>query len=83
MTVDERKIAKFENLKIEIYSGREEAGEAAAIAAAQALRKVAAVRESFGVIFATGAPKLATLNALSRTEQVPWAGFTDSTWMTT
>jgi glucosamine-6-phosphate deaminase len=72
MTVDERKTAKFENLKIEIYSSREAAGHAAAIAVADALRKVAAVRESFGVIFATGASQLPTLNALSRIDHLPW-----------
>src|SRR5882757_11251125 len=72
MTVDERKISKFENLKIEIYSSREAAGEAAAIATAEALHKIAAVRESFGVIFATGASQMATLNALSRIDHLPW-----------
>jgi glucosamine-6-phosphate deaminase len=72
MTVDERKIAKFEDLKIEIYSSREAAAEAAATATAEALHKIAAVRESFGVIFATGASQLATLNALSRIDHLPW-----------
>jgi glucosamine-6-phosphate deaminase len=72
MTVDERKISKFENLKIEIYSSREAAGEAAAIATAEALHKIAALRESFGVIFATGASQMATLNALSRIDHLPW-----------
>jgi hypothetical protein len=40
-------------------------GEVAAIAAAEALCKVAAVRESFGVIFATGTSQLGTISTIS------------------
>jgi glucosamine-6-phosphate deaminase len=71
-TVHKGKIAKYENLKIEIYSSREAAGEAAANATAEALREIATTRKSFGVIFATGASQLATLAALSRIDQLPW-----------
>jgi 6-phosphogluconolactonase/glucosamine-6-phosphate isomerase/deaminase len=71
MTVDESKIARFEDLKIEICSSREAAGGTAAIATAEALPKVAAIRESFGVIFATGASQ-GTMEALSRIDHLPW-----------
>lgn len=68
----ERKVAKFEKLKIEIYPSRDAAGEAAANATAEALQQIASVRKTFGVIFATGASQLATLNALSQIAGLPW-----------
>jgi glucosamine-6-phosphate deaminase len=71
-TVHERRIAKIENLKVEIYSSAELAGEAAANATAEALRQIAAIRKTFGVILATGGSQLATLKALSRIDQLPW-----------
>jgi len=71
-TVHEGKIAKFENLKIEVYVSREAAGEAAANATAGALQEIASAGKTFGVIFATGASQLATLDALSRIDQLPW-----------
>ncbi len=70
--VHERKMGKFENLKIEIYPSREAAGEAAANATAAALQEIASARKTFGVIFATGASQLATLNALRRINHLPW-----------
>jgi hypothetical protein len=77
------RIGKFENLKIEIYASREAAGAAAATATADALQEIALVRKTFGVIFATGASQMATLNALSRIDQLPWGRCGDSIWMTT
>jgi glucosamine-6-phosphate deaminase len=72
-TLHEGKLAKFENLKIEVYASREAAGKAAANATAEALQEIASSRRVFGVIFATGASQLATLNALSRINHLPWA----------
>lgn len=62
-----------ERLKIEIHASREEAGNAAAAAVAQQLTKLSRLRESIGVIFATGASQLATLRALTAMSNVPWS----------
>lgn len=59
-------------LKIEIHASSEAAGRAAAHAAAQSIRELAASRPSLGVVFATGASQLTTLRALTRTENIPW-----------
>ena len=68
----QHEVALFDKLKVEIHASREAAGEAAANAAAEALRKTAAARQTFGVIFATGDSQLATLRALSQIDQIPW-----------
>lgn len=65
-------------LRVEIHPSREAAGEAAARAAAQSLRDLASRSPAFGVIFATGASQLATLQALTSMPDLPWsrvAGF--------
>jgi glucosamine-6-phosphate deaminase len=62
----------YGKLKPEIHPNREAAGAAAARAAADALKKLAGTRESIGVIFATGASQIATLEALPEIEGVPW-----------
>lgn len=59
-------------LKVEIYSDRKAAGMAAALAAADALKQLAAAQESFSVIFATGASQLQMLEALTGLEGLPW-----------
>ncbi|AXC12644.1 Glucosamine-6-phosphate deaminase [Acidisarcina polymorpha] len=66
-------IERFEvgTLKVEVYPTRAAAGEAAAQAAARALRDLAHNR-SIGVIFATGASQLETLDSLTRIQDVPW-----------
>jgi glucosamine-6-phosphate deaminase len=63
---------QIENLKIEIYASRKEAGAAAAEAAAAELRRLARQNESIGAIFATGASQLETLRALIRIPGLPW-----------
>jgi glucosamine-6-phosphate deaminase len=63
---------QIENLKIEIYASRKEAGAAAAEAAAAELRRLSQMRESVGVIFATGASQLETLRALVKMPGLPW-----------
>lgn len=59
-------------LKIEIHPNSKAAGEAAARAAAQALQQLDALRETIGVIFATGASQLNTLHAFNAIENLPW-----------
>lgn len=74
----EPKFFKVENLKIEVHASRRSAGEAAARAAAEALRQLASERSTVGVIFATGASQLETLHALTAIPNLPWdhvAGF--------
>jgi glucosamine-6-phosphate deaminase len=59
-------------MKVEVHPTRETAGRAAAHAAAEALRQLAAARDAVGVIFATGASQFETLSALTSTENLPW-----------
>ena len=68
-TTMKRKI-QVGTLKIEIYSDRAAAGEAAARAAADTMRDLAS--GDFAVIFATGASQLAMLHALTSLSDVPW-----------
>src|SRR3569833_1401929 len=71
--VEERPyVATFGRLKVEVHVSREKAGQSAANAVESALKSAARDREIFGVIFATGASQLATLEALSRIQQLPW-----------
>lgn len=60
------------NLKLNIYPSREEAGAAAAKAAAVAIKELGARNDSVGVIFATGASQFATLQALIEIPAIPW-----------
>jgi glucosamine-6-phosphate deaminase len=64
---------KAGTLKIEIYPSREEAGAAAASAAAETLKEIGTGNGDFGVIFATGASQLDTLRALTRIPGIPWS----------
>lgn len=66
------------NLKVEIQPSREAAGQAAARAAAECIRRLAASLPAgrqggaAAVIFATGASQLATLHALTGMSGMPW-----------
>jgi glucosamine-6-phosphate deaminase len=60
------------NLIVEIHPSAKSMGEAAALAAAKAMKKLGSVQESLGVIFATGASQLDTLEALTRMDDIPW-----------
>jgi len=60
------------NLVIEAYKSTGAMGQAAAAAAAQRLRELAASSEAVGVIFATGASQMATLEALTSIPGLPW-----------
>lgn len=64
---------QVENLKIEIYPTRKEAGLAAARAAVDELKRFSQGEEDeIGVIFATGASQLEMLRALVNIPDVPW-----------
>jgi glucosamine-6-phosphate deaminase len=64
---------EVENLKIEVYPTRKEAGFAAAKAVEQELKRLAQKKlETIGVIFATGASQLEMLRALVEIPGLPW-----------
>jgi glucosamine-6-phosphate deaminase len=71
--VDEKvRFLQVENLAVEVHPNAKSMGEAAALAAADAMKKSGSLQESLGVIFATGASQLDTLEALTRIEGIPW-----------
>ena len=59
-------------LKVEIHSNAESASRAAANEAAHALTRLGETADEFGVIFATGASQIGTLEALTSTPGLPW-----------
>jgi len=60
-------------LNIEIHSDAESASRAAANDAAHALTRLGETADELGVIFATGASQLGTLEALTSTPGLPWS----------
>ena len=68
----EAKFYRVGTLKVEVHPSGKAAGAAAARAAGQALMELGKTRDSIGVIFATGASQLDTLDALTKTENLPW-----------
>jgi glucosamine-6-phosphate deaminase len=60
------------NLKLEIHPDRKGAGAAAALAAAEELRRLDKLGQDIGVIFATGASQFAMLEALTSIPGLPW-----------
>lgn len=74
MVTQNMEIQRFKvgTLKVEIHSNRQASAEAAARTAADTLRRLDRLRESIGVIFATGASQLDTLHALIATHDLPW-----------
>ena len=59
-------------LRVEVYAGARAAAEAAARAAAQTMRELEGRAATFGIIFATGASQLDTLNVLTSLPRLPW-----------
>jgi glucosamine-6-phosphate deaminase len=59
-------------IKLQIHANKKAAGEAAARAAAEALRQLDHSESGIGVIFATGASQLETLHALTSIPGLPW-----------
>ena len=60
------------SMKVEVHPTSQAAGAAAARAAASALIELAKTHDSIGVIFATGASQMETLNELTGIVDVPW-----------
>lgn len=70
--IDQAKYYQVEKMKVEVHPGRNAAGKAAARAAADALIELGRKNSSIGVIFATGASQLETLDALTGIANLPW-----------
>jgi glucosamine-6-phosphate deaminase len=75
MNVVDEKVRHFrvERMNVEVHANRKSLGLAAARAAAETMKQLAANHESFGVIFATGASQLATLDALTQMKGLAWS----------
>lgn len=74
MTTLKQNIAhlKVGTMNLELHPTRAAAGEAAAHAVAQELRRLDKLQNEIGVIFATGASQLAMLDALTAIPGLPW-----------
>src|ERR1700733_9794226 len=72
MTKDQVTSLTVEKMKLKIYPSKRAAGEAAALAVAEELRRSDPLREQIGVIFATGAAQFDTLEFLTSTPGLPW-----------
>jgi glucosamine-6-phosphate deaminase len=59
-------------LNVEIHSDHESASRAAANEAARTLTRLGETADEFGVVFATGASQIGTLEALTATPGLPW-----------
>ncbi|MGC2504486.1 MAG: glucosamine-6-phosphate deaminase [Silvibacterium sp.] len=59
-------------MKVEVHPNRAAAGVAAALASAKGLKELEQTRGSIGVIFATGASQLDTLDAITSIDNLPW-----------
>jgi glucosamine-6-phosphate deaminase len=60
-------------MKLEIHPSRKAAGSAGGASTAEALKELRVVSDSIGVIFATGASQVDTLDALTGIENLPWS----------
>lgn len=60
------------SLKIQVHPSNRQAGQAAAEAAAEAIRELDRLGKGVNIIFATGASQLETLAALTSIPNVPW-----------
>ncbi|ADV83504.1 6-phosphogluconolactonase [Terriglobus saanensis] len=63
---------KVGEMRVEVHPTREAMGAAAALATAKEILRFGKVGKIVSVIFATGASQLATLDALTRIEGLPW-----------
>jgi glucosamine-6-phosphate deaminase len=64
--------AQAERMKVRIYATPEAVGQAAALDVAEELRRLDRPGSEIGVIFATGASQLKTLDALTAMSDLPW-----------
>src|ERR1700733_3561030 len=72
MTKDQVTSLTAGKMKLKIYPSKRAAGEAAALAVAEELRRLDQLRDQIGVIFATGAAQFDTLEILTSTPGLPW-----------
>lgn len=74
MITDDRSVRSFRlgKANVEVFANRRMMGKAAAEAAATYIRELARDREEIGVIFATGASQIETLQGLTSMEDLPW-----------
>jgi len=72
MTKDQVTSLTAGKMKLKIYPSKRAAGEAAALAVAEELRRLDQLRDQIGVIFATGAAQFDTLEFLTSTPDLPW-----------
>jgi glucosamine-6-phosphate deaminase len=74
MNANNRDVKHFEigTMKVEVHPSRKAMGAAAAGATAEGLKELGRSRETIGVIFATAASQLDTLDALSIIDNLPW-----------
>src|SRR5580693_5281079 len=72
LTTDGVTVLTAGTMKVRIYPSKRAAGEAAALAVAEELRRLGQLRAQFGVIFATGAAQFDTLDFLTATLGLPW-----------
>lgn len=68
----EAKRISVDGLTVEIHQDRLAAGRAAAEAAAEAMLDLKRHNQSLAVIFATGSSQMATLDALTSMQELPW-----------
>jgi glucosamine-6-phosphate deaminase len=68
----EAKHLQIGTMKVEVYPSSKAAGMAAAKATAQAMAELDQKHDSIGIIFATGASQLETLNSLTGMKGLPW-----------
>jgi len=69
---DEVKHFQVGTMKVEVHPSSKSLGAAAARATAEGLKESGRTREIIGMIFATGASQLDTLQALTGIEDLPW-----------
>jgi glucosamine-6-phosphate deaminase len=74
MMIEEQSVPRFRlgSAGVEVHASREAMGSAAAQAVAAYLRELSRDREQIGVIFATGASQIETLEALTSISDLPW-----------
>jgi glucosamine-6-phosphate deaminase len=72
-SIDTIRRFKVGTMNVEVYPSRDSMGAAAARATAEAMKQLALSQDVMGVIFATGASQLATLDALTKIDGLPWS----------
>jgi len=63
---------QVEKMRVEVYPSSQAAGAAAAQAAGEEMIRLCKTRDLIGMIFATGASQIDTIEALTAIERLPW-----------